>query len=163
MPDGLPSPYMASRLIQDMAAAHGLTISIVMQWDGAIWISHRYDLPFTDFALDLYNQGIFVHAVSDHYYAGTWRVKGKKIKLPRVIQLQQGWTLVNIPTTISTNTAIETLEQIKAQGTPAEVMMWWDGAIWISTYSGLTFTDQNLVKGRGYFIRCKDRGPWRIE
>jgi len=161
LPQGLPSPYKASAFIQDLAAK-GINANITMQWDGAFWVSHHRDLPFTDFNLDL-NQGIFINAVSGTYNAGTWTIKGKKIKLPKTFNLFEGWNLVNVPTTISTTTVIQTLQQINAQGGTADVMMWWDGAMWVSSQVNLPFTDQQLVKGRSYFIRCTRNSEWHIQ
>ncbi len=161
LPQNLPSPYKASDFVDDLAS-QGVRANTVMQWDGAMWISHRFDLPFTDFNLNL-DQGIFVSAMSDTYNAGTWTIKGRKIKLPKVFNLTEGWTLVSVPTTISTATVVQTLQQINAQGGTADVMMWWDGAMWVSSQVDLPFTDQQLVKGRSYFIRCIHNSIWRIE
>ena len=161
MPQGLPSPYKASQLIQDMAS-QGITIDIAMQWDGSWWISHRVDLPFTDFDLNL-DQGIFVNAVSDTYNAGRWTIRGDRIALPKSINLYEGWNLVSIPMTVAFDTAIEALQQINSQGGTADVMMWWDGSWWISSQVDLPFTDQNLVKGKSYFIRCYSNSTWHME
>ena len=161
LPQNLPSPYKASDFVNDLAA-QGIKANTVMQWDGAMWASHRFDLPFTDFNLDL-DRGIFVSAMSDTYNAGTWTIKGRKINLPKTFNLTEGWSLVNIPTTISAKTAIQALQQINTQGGTADVMMWWDGAVWVSSQVNLPFTDQQLVKGRSYFIRCAHNSVWRIE
>ena len=161
MPQGMPSPYKASAFMRDLAS-QGINVNIVMQWDGAMWVAHHRELSFTDFNLD-FSQGIFINAVSDTYNAGTWTINGKKLKLPRTVNLYEGWNLVNVPTTISTSTVIQTLQQMNAQGGTADVMMWWDGAMWVSTQVDLPFTEQQLVKGRSYFIRCTRNSEWHIQ
>ena len=89
MPQDLPSPYEASQLIHDMAL-QGITIDIVMQWDSGFWESYQAGLPFTDFDLNL-DAGIFIDAVSSEYNAGTWTLDGKKINLPKTVNLYEGW------------------------------------------------------------------------
>ena len=159
MPQDLPSPYKASQLIQDMTL-QGLTIDIVMQWDSGIWKSYKAGLPFTDFDLNL-DDGIFVDAVSDQWNAGTWTLNGKKIALPKTVNLCEGWNLVSIPNSLSATSVIQALQQINSQGGTADVMMWWDSGWWISTQVDLPFTDQQLVKnGRSYFIRCSSNSKW---
>ena len=160
LPQNLPSPYKASQLIKDMAA-QGIAIKIAMQWDDG-WAAHQVDLPFTDFNLNL-DQGIFVSTISSTYHAGTWTMKGRKIKLPKAFNLTQGWNLVNTPTTISAHTAIQALQQINSQGGTADVMMWWDGDGWVATQIDLPFTDQQIMKEKSYFIRCANKSVWSIE
>jgi len=154
--------YKASKLIQELAGRN-ICLDIVMQWDGAAWISHQDGLPFTDFDLDL-DRGIFVNATECGVVPPfEWDMYGIRIKLPKSVNLYTGWNLVAIPETIGVTTAIGILGQINSQGGTADVMMWWDGAVWISTQAGLPFTDQVIVPGRSYFIRCAADSAWMME
>jgi len=155
-------PYNASRFILDLSYM-SIPVDIVMQWDGAAWLSHQKGLPFTDYSLDP-DKGIFMNVEDlEQTFPLAWETSGWKIKLPKIINLIGGWNLVAIPTTISAGTALGVLDQINIQGGTAEVMMWWDGAVWISTQAGLPFTDQAIVPGRSYFIRCLSGSTWEIE
>jgi len=161
IPQNILSPFRTSEL-EAFFGAQDITVDKIMQWDGAAWISYCSGLPFTEFDLDL-EQGIFVNIVSATQPAGTWNLEGKKIKLPKSINLSSGWNLVAIPTTITPATALGVLGQINLQGGTADVVIWWDGAVWVSTQAGLPFTDQVIVPGRSYFIRCAAGSTWDIE
>jgi len=160
-PQGLPDPYKASDFINDMACC-SININTVMQWDGAAWISHQNGLTFTDFDIDM-DKGIFINASYGDAPPVTWNMIGEKIILPKPVTLYSGWNLVAIPSKANVTTTLEVLEQINGQGGTADVIMWWDGAIWISTQAGLPFTSRDLVKGRSYFIRCSAGSVWHIQ
>lgn len=157
IPIDMPTPYKASQFMQSLID-QGLKVTHMMQWDGDRWIPYRTNLPFTDFNLNL-DWGMVVFSEN----VGTWTVKGKKITLPKSHHLDDGWNSINLPTTVNAKTAEDLAKQINDQGGTAEVIMWWDTERWISYTVPLFFTNHDLGKGKGYFIRCKKDSEWQIQ